>query len=54
MTAIQIAVVILAFIVGTLIGHVLTMRYMIKFIGREHDKTQRHCRRLTDRGRYNV
>ena len=49
MTTIQIAVIVLAAIVGTLAGYILTMRYMLAFIGREHDKTQGHHRRLTDR-----
>ena len=51
MTTIQIAVIVLATIVGALAGYVLTMRHMLAFIGREHDKTQGHHRRLTDRGR---
>ena len=48
MTAIQIAVVILAFIVGALAGYILTMRYMLSFVGREYEKTKGHHRRLTD------
>ncbi len=49
MTAIQLAVVILAFIVGALVGHVLTLRYMVGFVDREYDRTRRHHRRLTDK-----
>lgn len=45
----QIAVIILAAIVGALVGYILTMRFMIVFINREHDKTQGHHRRLTDK-----
>ena len=49
MTTIQIAVIVLAVVSGALIGYILTMRYMLAFIGREHDKTQGHHRRMTDR-----
>ena len=47
----QIAVILLAAIIGTLIGYILTMRYMIGFVNREHDKTKGHHRRLTDRSK---
>lgn len=48
MTTIQIAVIILAVIAGALTGYILTMRYMIGFVGREYEKTNGHHRRLTD------
>ena len=52
MTMIHIAVIILAVVSGALVGYILTMRYMLAFVGREHDKTQGHHRRMTDG--YNV
>ena len=48
MTTIQISVIALAVVSGALVGYILTMRYMLAFVGREHDKTQGHHRRLTD------
>ena len=51
MTMIQIAVIALAAVVGALTGYVLTMRYMLAFIGREYEKTKGHHRRMTDRSR---
>ena len=51
MTALQIAVIVLAAVVGALVAYILTMRYMLAFIGREHDKTRGHHRRMTDRSR---
>ncbi len=49
MTMIQISVIIMAAVVGALAGYILTMRYMLAFVSREHAKTQRHHRRLTDK-----
>ena len=49
MTALQLAVVILAFIAGVIAGHALTLRYMVGFVDREYDRTRRHHRRLTDK-----
>ena len=49
MTALQLAVVILAFIVGALVGHALTLRFMVGFVDREYYRTKRHHRRLTDK-----
>lgn len=49
MTAIQIAVIVLAALAGALAGYILTMRYMVGFISREYEKTKGHHRRLTDK-----
>ncbi len=48
MTAIQIAVIVLAVVAGTLAGYILTMRYMVGFVSREYEKTKGHHRRMTD------
>ena len=54
MTTIQIAVIVMAVVSGTLAGYVLTMRHMVGFIGREYEKTKGHHRRMTDGARLNA